>query len=99
MSEVVAVHVRSETEVPRGWRYVVDIDRPEGGTTTHRVRLGWVDHNHWTGERPFTPSHVVRTLLECLMEADPGLDLPERFDAATARRWLPALDEALAARL
>ena len=86
------IHIRSEAEVPGGWRYVVEIERAEGAATAHRVRLSWVDHNHWTGERPFTPSHVVQKLLECLLEVAPAVDLPDRFDASTARRWVEGLD-------
>lgn len=93
------VHVRSETEVPQGWRYVLDIEREDGTVSTHRVRLAWVDHNHWTGERPFPPSRVAQALLECVVEAEPGIELPERFDASTVRRWTPRIDELLAERL
>jgi hypothetical protein len=94
-----AVRVRSETEVPQGWRYVVEIERADGAVSTHRVRLAWVDHNHWTGERPIPPSRVAGALVECLLEADPGRVLPERFDAATARRWAPGIDGMMPERL
>lgn len=99
MPDATTVHIRSETEVPQGWRYVIDIDRRGGETTTHRVRLSWVDHNHWAGERPFPPSRVVQALLESLLEADPGIELPERFDAATARRWVEDIDAHVLPRL
>ena len=99
MPYAVTVHIRSETEVPQGWRYLVEIDRSEGQRSTHRVRLGWVDHNHWAGERPFPPSRVVQALLESLLDADPGIELPDRFDAATARRWMDDLDSHIQQRL
>jgi len=77
----------------------VEVARGEHPTTVHRVRLGWVDHNHWTGERPFSPSRVVQALFECLLEASPTVELPERFDASTARRWVDSLDTEIASRL
>ena len=77
----------------------MEVAHGESPASIHRVRLGWVDHNHWTGERPFAPSRVVQALLECLLEADPPVELPERFDAATARRWVNSLDTEIASRL
>lgn len=94
-----AVRIQSETEIPQGWRYVVEVSRGEHPATVHRVRLGWVDHNHWSGERPLSPSRVVQALCECLLDANPPVDLPERFDASTARRWLDSLDSDIASRL
>ncbi|MFG0260406.1 MAG: hypothetical protein ACF8LK_08655, partial [Phycisphaerales bacterium JB041] len=99
MPHAATVHIRSESEVPQGWRYVVEIDRPDGPSSTHRVRLSWVDHNHCAGERPFPPSRVVQALLEGLLHADPGIELPDRFDAATARRWVDDIDSHVLPRL
>lgn len=99
MPAACSVKVCSETEVPQGWRYVVEVSRPEGPASSHRVRLGWVDHNHWAGERPVAPSRVIKAMLECLLESDPARALPDRFDAATARRWDDRLDERMAAHL
>lgn len=93
------VHIRSESEVPQGWRYVVEIDHESGGRSSHRVRLAWVDHNFWTGERPIPPSRVAQAVVEYLLAARPDDDLPDRFDAAMARRWAPAIDRELPERL
>ncbi len=93
------VHIRSESEVPQGWRYVVEIDHDSGAPTSHRVRLAWVDHNFWTGERPIPPSRVAQAVVEYLLAARPDDDLPDRFDAAMARRWAPAIDRELPERL
>lgn len=71
---------------------------PDGGEpATVRLRLAWVDHNHWTGERSIPPSRVAQALVESLLAA--GHTLPDRFDASTARRWVPDLDRRIAERL
>ncbi|MCC7388776.1 MAG: hypothetical protein IT431_08400 [Phycisphaerales bacterium] len=95
------VHIQTETDVPQGWRYVVEIAHDDGSRTAHRLRLAWVDHNHWAGERPIPPSRVVQALVEALVEAlvAVGRPLPDRFDASTARRWVPDLDDQIAERL
>jgi hypothetical protein len=92
---VPVVRVKTETEVPQGWRYVVEIEHARGGTTTHRLRLAWVDHHFWSGERPVPPSRVAQAVVEYLLAARPDDDLPDRFDAAMARRWAPAIDREL----
>lgn len=89
------VHVRSETDIPQGWRYLVEVEREGGARSTHRLRLAWVDHNFWTGERPIPPSRVAQAVVEYLLAARPDDDLPDRFDAAMARRWAPAIDREL----
>jgi len=93
------VHIRSETDIPQGWRYVVEIDHDDQTRTTHRLRLAWVDHNHWTGDRSIPPCRVAQALVEVLLAAELPEPLPDRFDAATARRWLEGLDRSLRALL
>ena len=68
----------------------------EARPSDHEVTLAWVDHEHWSGGR-FPPSTVVERLFGVLLEQ--RLDIPERFDAATARRWFRELDEELMRRL
>lgn len=84
----------TESDVPQGWRYLVEITRDDGAVSEHRVRLGWVDHNHWTGERAVPPWHVAEAVVRYLLDHMPD-ELPARFDAAIARRWVPAIDREL----
>ncbi|MBX3365016.1 MAG: hypothetical protein KF866_09645 [Phycisphaeraceae bacterium] len=94
-SHVAKATVLTEEEIRAGWSYVVSLRRGEK-TTRHRVRLAWVDHDHWSGGR-FPPSLVIERLIELLAEME--ADIPEHFDASTARRWRPGLDDHLTARL
>lgn len=91
------VQIQSETDIPQGWRYAVEITHDDGAHATHKLRLAWVDHNHWTGERSIPPSRVAQALVESLVAA--GHPLPDRFDASTARRWVADLDQQIAERL
>jgi hypothetical protein len=93
------VHVKSESEVPQGWRYHIEVNHDGARLSVHRLRLAWVDHNFWTGERPIPPSRVAQAVIEYLLAARPDDDLPDRFDAAMARRWAPAIDRELPERL
>ena len=88
-------HVLSEEETRTGWVYRVALKRGDDARE-HHVRLAWVDHDHWSGGRA-QPSHVVERLMELLAELE--IEIPERFDASTARRWHTDLDARLIARL
>ncbi len=108
------IDVRTETETGHGWRYEVAVTREQaaqGGstgratavrTTLHIVTLSWVDHQYWCGGSQ-APSRTIESVMEFLMEReqDPGeaFTLPERFDAATARRWYPSIDARLGAAI
>ncbi|GIK18199.1 MAG: hypothetical protein DYG93_02885 [Leptolyngbya sp. PLA2] len=84
------VQVGAETETDRGWSYEVRVAAPGGGVTRHVVTLAWVDHDYWCGgTRP--PSEVIERLVT-FVAGRIRAGLPERFDAATARRWLPDVD-------
>ncbi|GJQ29283.1 MAG: hypothetical protein HBSAPP03_11670 [Phycisphaerae bacterium] len=87
------VRVLRETATERGWRYVVEISRESGETTTHTMTLGWRDHDYWCGGAA-APSLVVQRILEYVL-AHRWEALPSEFDAARARRWLPRIDEDL----
>ena len=91
----VAIEVVQETEVPGGWLHTVRISRPESTTTTHDVRLAWVDHEYWCGGA-LPPSRVTAAVVDCLVGYEPIIELPPRFDASTARRWVPGIDDQLA---
>lgn len=99
---MIAVHIHAEQETDRGWRYAVTLDRGNGQRTDHDVTLSWADHEHWCGGQ-LPPSRVIEAVLRLLAgrEGRDGVPatLPARFDAATARRWWPALDRELARAL
>lgn len=85
------VEIIEEREGPRGWAYDACVRRAAGEQRLE-LSLAFVDHDHWSGGR-VPPSRVAQRVLELLVELDPGRVLPNRFDAATARRWVPALDD------
>ncbi len=91
----VAVEVLTESEVSGGWSHTVRVRRAEGAESTHIVRLAWVDHDHWSAGAS-APSRVTEAVVRLLVACEPILELPERFDASTARRWLPGIDQELA---
>lgn len=86
-------HVRlgEETDTPVGWSYEVFV-RDAGSESRHTVTLSWHDHDHWTGGAN-PPSALIAGLIDLLI--DEGVDLPPKFDASTARRWVDNLDERL----
>ena len=94
------VEIITERETGHGWEHAVALTR-QGKRSEHTVRLSWADHEHWSGGRD-APSKVVERLLGLLIqrEATQGKEgaatpVPERFDAATVRRWWPGVDEAM----
>ncbi len=90
------IDVQTETENPRAmcWDYTVVVEQDSGVTTQHQIRLAWVDHEHWSGGR-LPPSQVIQTVVEKLLAHGMDGALPERFDAARARRWFPGIDREL----
>ncbi len=89
------IDVQTEQEDQRGWWYHVLVIESDGREHTHDVRLDWLDHEHWSGGR-VAPSRVIEELFASL-SLEPEL-IPGRFDASTARRWIPNLDDRLHAR-
>lgn len=89
-----SVEVITEIENGPGWDYRAAVVRDSGVRTEHSVRLAWVDHEHWCGGRA-APSRVIEVLLGLMAEREREQPIPERFDASTARRLVPRLDEAL----
>ena len=91
------IEVGTETATPGGWTYAVTLVGHKG-SSSHTVTLSWHDHDYWCGGA-IAPSRMLERLLALvaahLGEGDTPKTLPERFDAATARRWLPDLDEVL----
>ncbi len=80
------VRVEREEETPRGWTY--HLVTPGG--TRHVLTLSFVDYEHWAGGR--VPPSMVAEALASYVAAERPEGLPGRFDASTARRWLPGLD-------
>jgi hypothetical protein len=88
-----SVDVQFEHEGDAGWRYDVVVQHDDGTETRHSVSLTWMDHDYWTGGR-IAPSRTVGAVLTyCLDHGSPTF--PPAFDAARARRWLPAIDQEL----
>ena len=81
---------------------------PRGGgiswistTTTGRAPrtgCGWRGSITTTG-RGIPPNLVAKALVACLLGAGLEEPLPERFDAAAARRWVEDIDESIRALL
>lgn len=88
-----AVRVLAESDAARGWTYEILVRWPDGGESSHAVTLGWRDHDYWSGGAS-APSRVVQCVVEYVLQHWDG-ELPVRFDAARARRWLPRIDEEL----
>jgi len=88
---IAGVEIITEEDTTGGWLYHARISR--GGQAREVfVQLAWVDHDHWSGGR-CAPSLVIERLLKTLVERAPDLELPERFNAASARRWVPEIDQ------
>ena len=88
------ISVQNEIETGRGWGYdVVVVAHDDAPERRIRVTLSWADYEYWShGSR--APAEIVRRLVEYLF-AQNGFTPPDRFDAATARRWFPSIDEHL----
>ena len=92
------IEVGTETPTSRGWHYEVTLTTARGVTTQHAVTLSWHDHDYWSGGA-IAPSRVLERLLALVLKnlgtGNTPATLPDRFDCATARRWLPDLDDDL----
>ncbi len=86
-----AARVLEEHETQNGWSFRLSLETG-AGATEHVLSLSWVDHDHWTGGT-VPPSTLAERLLVVLAGRVP--DLPARFDAARARRWVPEIDDLL----
>jgi len=91
---VATVEIITEQETGHGWEHRLAVARDSGARAEHTVRLSWADHEHWSGGRD-SPSRVIEKLLGLLLERERERAIPERFDAATVRRWWPGVDQAM----
>ncbi|MBX3358041.1 MAG: hypothetical protein KF745_06410 [Phycisphaeraceae bacterium] len=92
------IRVESETETERGWVYritVDDADEPSGHVT---LTLSWADYEFWSHGR-VAPERVAQAVIESVLASGRAEPLPDRFDAATARRWVPDLNDLIHERL
>lgn len=88
-----SIEVHHEREADAGWRYDVRVCHDDGTETRHSVTLAWIDHDYWCGGR-LAPSRTVEAVLTYCLDHDAPA-FPPAFDAARARRWLPAIDRDL----
>ncbi|MGD1916675.1 MAG: hypothetical protein ACFCBV_10880 [Phycisphaerales bacterium] len=91
------IEIGIETATSRGWSYDVTLTGPSG-TTGHCITMCWHDHDYWCGGA-LAPSRMLERLLGLVLQhlgqGSTPQHLPERFDCAIARRWLPDLDDQL----
>lgn len=88
------VDVQREEERPHGWWYAVALTRGDGSVTRHEVLLNWADHEYWSGGAE-APSSVVERVLLYVLDAEAPPELPEKFDLARVRRFVPGIDREL----
>lgn len=90
------VHIENEQEFDSGWRFAVRVECDGSGKTSSAFTLtmSWADYDYWSsGTEP--PSEIARHVIEFIIAQRPAGEWPNRFDAATVRRWLPQIDQAL----
>lgn len=94
--------VTGEREGDRCWIFDVAVGDDRRTAVHHRVSLSWVDYDHWCHGR-LPPERVAAALVGLLHEnrgrAGVPEQIPERFDASTARRWWPGIGRAMGALL
>lgn len=85
-----------ETEDPTGTTWTVQRIDPEGRLQRSEVRLSWADYDVWTPDGTLPPSRVAEAVVAFVL-ARPEFDpLPDRLDAARARRVVPGADRMIA---
>lgn len=92
------IRVTEESDSRTGWTHSVSITHDDGRVQELTVTLCYQDYEYWSGgSRP--PERVTESLIESLLEPGEGTNvpspLPDKFDASTARRWMPEIDRAL----
>lgn len=87
------VEIGAERTIRLGWEYDVFLVSRDGTRSEHLVTMSWRDHDYWC-DGTSAPSRVLAAVLEFVLARRDG-PFPPRFDAARARRWLPAIDQEL----
>jgi hypothetical protein len=83
------VSALTEREGFHGWRFDMSLPGEAGRTVT--LALSWVDYEYWS-HGAASPCRVAEAVVRSILEVDPARELPESFDASTARRWVRDLD-------
>ncbi len=87
------VSTLSEREGAVGWRFDLTIPAPEGEEArTITLCLSWVDYEYWS-HGTASPCRVAEAVVRGVIAGDPTRELPDEFDASTARRWVRDLDQ------
>lgn len=96
LARVQRIEILDECDTPRGWVYRLEVHFEDGAATQHEASMSWVDHEHWTSGR-IAPSRVIEAVVRFVLEHE--CVLPQKFDAATARRWCRDIDRDLPAMI
>jgi hypothetical protein len=79
--------IEREDEDGDGWTFHVRIAAEPGDPPSRRtLRLAWADYDLWSADGADPPHTVALAVIAFLLARMPPSDLPERIDAATARR-------------
>jgi hypothetical protein len=98
--ETSGIRVVTEAESAHGWRFVIAAPRraADSSAAEHEMTLAWVDYEFWS-HGMHSPSRVAEAVVGAVIAAQPERELPARFDASTARRWVSGLDALVRERL
>jgi hypothetical protein len=105
---VANVRVESEVDTEGGWEFRVLVDGDAGAAQILTVCLSWVDYAYWSPTGGVPPEKIAAKVTDYVCThwleregpagggggAGSG-QIPERFDASTARRWFPQMDSEL----
>jgi len=97
MVAMAEIHVKTETDSPRGWTFHVELF-DEGRRHEYTVTLSWSDYDHWSHGR-VAPERVVEAAFEYLLDQEPASAILPQFDCAVIRRYFPQVDRELPRRL
>lgn len=84
------VEIIEEQEIAAAWRFVAQRITDDGSLERHEMTLNWADYNLWCPAGEVPPSVVAEAVMGFIIDRDPEARLPDRFDAAMARRRWPA---------
>ncbi|MBC03448.1 MAG: hypothetical protein CMJ34_09140 [Phycisphaerae bacterium] len=85
-----------EREDSNGTRWTVQVIDPDGGLRRSGVRLAWADYDVWCPDGSLPPMRIAEAVVAFALgrpEFDP---LPDKLDAAAARRKVKGADRMIA---